>query len=343
MSYIQFALGMLLTVLAVFDLIYTVLSPNGSGLITGKFTRWSWRFILFISGKSGKASILNHAGVIITFSQIILWVILIWLGNTILFYSDSKSLIDPLKNLYVVSFTDKLYYSGYVLSSMGSGEYSPVGDWWKFYVGLISYTGVIYMSLSISFLIPVVEGVTKKRLLAVQIAEIGLNPKDMISRHYHNNCFDSFIERAYDLRTSIVELGQTHLAYPIIHYFHSSKKYESLSVNLVALDEAISILKNSLPDATIGQTIKLDEVRMSITFYLAALKIAYIEPEDDEPEVPQTSYYFENLPLNNHQNISSKYENIRQRRKLLLAYLQNDGWTWEDMETADDHVTISPN
>jgi hypothetical protein len=340
MSYILFAIGLIITILIVADLIFTVLSPNGSGFITGKITRWFWRILLALTGGNGKAHILNHAGITILFSLILLWVFIIWLGNTLMFYSDPQSLIDPIKNRYVTSFIDKLYYSGYVLSSMGNGDYNPASPGWKFYVGLISYTGVIYISLSISFLIPVVEGVTLKRKLAVEIAEIGLNPREMIGRHYQNSNFNSFITRAYSLKSDIIRLGQTHLAYPIIHYFHSDKKYESISISLTALDETISILKNSLTDDQIGDTGKLDEVRKSISYYLTALKIAYIEPEDAEPEVQNTGHVFQGLSISPVNRVSSQYENINDRRRLLLAYLQNDGWSWKDMEEACDDIVV---
>ncbi len=338
MNYFLFITGILITVLAVADLIYTVLAPQGSGYFTGKFTRWFWRILLGISSHDGSKRFLNFSGVIILFSLILMWVMLIWLGNTLIFYADESSLFSSNTNQYVTSFTDTAYYTGYVLSSMGNGDYIPVGKWWKIYVGFISYTGVIYMSLSISFLIPVVEAVTMKRIISLRISEIGKNPFHILERHVRREDLSRLLSRIYPLRQDVLKIAQKHLTYPIIHYFHSGNKNESLPLSIVSLDETISILLYGTKMEDEDDCRKLEEMHTAFTYYLSTLGSAFIDPSDDLPELPDTKNYADKLPLTF--SDPPEYDAIADRRRLLLAYLQNDGWKWKDMAKNDEEIIL---
>lgn len=343
MNYFLLILGLIITTLAVLDLIYTVLSPSGTGMISGRFTRYAWRLLLFLNGSDGKSRGLTYAGAFILFALILLWVFLIWIGNTLTFYADPESLYNPSRQVYVTDFADTMYYTGYVLSSMGNGDYTPMSTVWKLYVGFISYTGVIYMSLSISFLIPVVEAVTMKRKLAISIAVLGNNPSHIIERNSTYHDVTSLVDKLYDFREDIIKMGENHLTYPIIHYFHSTHKYESLQIYLVALDETLTCLLYSLKDLDDSNKRKLEELRQTLTFYLSTLDHAFIDPKDDEPEIPEMNRHREKLVILEPEEIRQAFHNLGDRRKLLLAYLQNDGWQWADMEKNSEEIKFKMN
>ncbi len=266
-----------------------------------------------------------------------------WIGNTLIIYSDPQALKVPSDGAYITSFIDKFYFTGYVLSSMGNGDYVPASAIWKFFTAFISFSGVLFMTLAISYLIPVVEAVTLKRLISIRIYQIGASPEDILSKHYRQGSYKELINLISSLDKSILKVAQNHLAYPVINYFHSVKTYESISIYLAVLDETISILSVVIPKTKRDENFyRLDSTKEAITFFLSTLKSAHISPSDDEPEHPDTSYFEVNeIPkLEDDEEIKNQFMHLVERRKLLLAYIQNDGWTWRELSHPQGSITI---
>ncbi len=342
MSILIFLVGFIIVTATILDILYTVLAPNGSGLITGKLSYWIWRSSLALSGSDGKSWLLSNIGVFMLIFIVQIWVALIWLGNAIIVYADPEALYNSSQTAYQSDFISKLYFSGYVLSAMGHGDYSPVSDWWKFYTAFVSFTGVIFISLAISYLIPVIQAVTNKRAFSLKVASIGKSPENMLVTNWKQDDFKFLIEQIHELKSGIFKLAQQHLAYPIVHYFHSKHRYESTSICLAMIDETITILE-TIKDTENDDsplTDKLKNTRLAITYYLSTLKGSYIDPEDDAPEVPKLDYLDEHkIPTEvDEDQILKNFERHITRRKMLLAYVQNDAWEWKDV--VEEHSTI---
>lgn len=341
MDLVLFGTGVIITLFVVYDMTFTILSPKGAGFIADRTTRGIWRLTLNLSGKNGRNRILTFAGPLILLAIVLTWIILLWVGNTMIVLSDDTSLWSSARNAHVTDVPDKAYFIAYVLSSMGSGDFTPNGDWWMIYTGFISFTGVVFISLGISFLIPVVEAITLKRQIALQIHALGTNPKNIL-QNYDSDGFKDFMDRLDAMEPSLIKLSQYHLAYPIIHYFHSTKHFEALPIKLVGLDEAMSILMYEVSKNGISDVQILRRAYSAMTYYLSTLAEAFILPGDDEPEHPETSYLTDVSPKDSIHGERSDSDLVL-RRKLLLAYLQNDGWEWKDMVNGRDAITLDKN
>jgi len=338
MNITLFVVGAVVTLVAVYDIIYTILSPRGAGFIADRVSRGIWRFSLAMVNRNGRKTMLRLIGPVLLLIIVLNWIVLLWIGNTLMVYSDPESLWSASRDEFVPGVMENMYFAAYVLSSMGSGDYTPASDWWLFYTGFISYTGVVLISLGISFLLPVIEAITLKRQVSLQIHNLGKNPRQILER-YENDDFVELLERLKELEPLLLQLAQYHLAYPVIHYFHSVHLYESLPVKLVSLDETMSVLLYKVDSEKIEDIRSLERAYAAMTYYLSTLASAFIQPKDDEPERPDTTY------LQNASEVTSSRgtghdKDLEKRRKLLLAYLQNDGWNWRDMEEAEDTIEL---
>ena len=341
MSIFLLSLGVIILFATLIDILFTVLAPNGSGFITGKLSHWLWRLALSVTGHRGESKILSNIGVFILLFVVLNWVALLWIGNAIFVYADSEALYNSTQTAYKTDFISKLYFSGYVLSAMGHGDYSPASDWWKFYTAFISFTGVVFISLAISYLIPVIQAVTSKRSLSLKIAIMGQSPEDIITKNWKQDNFKFLITQINELRPSIFQLAQQHLAYPVIHYFHSTYRFESTSICIARIDETITILDAIMDHEANNELLdKIQSTRTAITYYLSTLKGGYINPSRDQPEIPKITYLDNHkIPRSaNDDEIKKEFDKHEKRRKMLLAYVQNDAWTWDDV--VDDHSEI---
>lgn len=333
-----FSIGLIITVLTIYDLVYTILSPKGAGFIADYIARKIWRLSLFLCNHNGTKRFLSFVGPFIILIIVLSWIHLLWIGNTLIIYSDPEAVYSTDTNNYITDFSENLYYTGYVLSSMGNGDYTPQGRWWQFFTGFISFSGVVFISLAISFLLPVVEAVALKRRMALKIFSFGENPIKIL-RKYKNDEFKELYSSIENLQENILKLAEYHLAYPVIHYFHANTNFESLPLNFVKLDEVLTHLLSSKDRPEFSDSIKLEGTRQSLTFYLSTLESAFIKPSDDEPERPNK----DNTPEEILRDIDTNHYNegtLVYRRKLLLAYLQNDGWTWDDMISCEQNINL---
>lgn len=331
-----FSLGLAAVLVGLFDMMSTILAPRGAGLVADRVSTGLWRIFLFLARKDGKNKLLRLAGPVLLLVIVLIWILLLWVGNTLMVYSDSEALTLLNTEVFVEGFAEKMYFIAYVLSSMGNGDYSPAGEWWMLYTGLISYTGVVFISLGISFLIPVIEATVLMRQVALRIHALGRSPEGILTK-YAPNRYGALFKVLDDLQPSILKLAQYHLAYPIIHYFHTEHRFESLCVKLATLDETMSIMLYKIPKEDISDVFVLERTYEAMTFYLSTLDTAFIHPSDDEPEYPGTSY-LENVSEETSVKGREQGPGLVKRRKLLLAYLQNDGWNWTDVAEGDERI-----
>ena len=152
MNYLTFFLGLVLFSLAVLDLLFTALSPTGAGFITGRLSKGLWKTFLFLSRKVGARRLLEMAGPLITGVLLINWLLLIWTACTIMIYSDEASVMNMETNTSA-SLISKIYFTGYTLSTMGNGDMEPGDGFWEFFTALFSFSGLILISIAISYLI----------------------------------------------------------------------------------------------------------------------------------------------------------------------------------------------
>lgn len=337
-------LGLLIVIIGVGDILYTVLSPSGAGYCSGKCVHWIWKLSIMIAGHDGKKKFLPHIGIFAMLFIVLMWVAMLWIGNTVALYADDGALLNSNQDGHQKDFVSKLYYISYVLSAMGHGDYSPATDFWKCYTAVVSFTGVIFISLAVSYILPVLDAVTNKRSIAIRIWTLGATPNEILERRLNNESCKGLVEDLLDLNASLIELAQQHLAYPIIHYFHSTKHHESTALAIAKLDEVVSTLEYLLIEVNTELHLldNLYKVRTALTYYINTLHSAYINPNDHQPSLPIfniTNMYEGHLSSKN-AKFEEHFNRLSDRRRLLVAYVINDGWSWETLTDCDSTINI---
>ncbi len=65
----------------------------------------------------------------------------------------------------------KIYFAGYTIFTLGNGDYQPLGGW-RIVTVIANATSLIIVTLSISYLIPLLSAVVEKRVLAGRISPL---------------------------------------------------------------------------------------------------------------------------------------------------------------------------
>jgi len=332
MNFAWFSAGVILVAVSNADLIYTTLSTNGAGLLSGNLAKLIWKILFLLSRQKAQSRLLNYAGMIITISILTTWILLAWAGYAFIFISDADSIRHGQTNA-IATIWEKVYYAGYSLSTLGNGDFYATSAFWRVFTIIVALSGLTMVTIAITYLIQVITAEIEKRQLALHIAVLGGTPQSILLNSWDGKNFQQLENDLSTLTPKILSHSQHHMAYPIIHYFHSNRLRESTSVNLAALDEAVTILLLCIPPEARPSKVALRNIRTALTTYLITLEGDFLYPSEKDLPLPDLeSLHRRGIPLlEDHERIIHEYNQLIKRRRMLRSIIEYGGWNWNDL------------
>ncbi len=324
MATLLIGLGLGLLILTLFDLIKTTLvsSPYG-GPLTARVAQGVWSAFVRLSGNRRNP----FTGPSVLLAMLLTWLLFSWTGWTLLFSALPDAVVEAQSGR-LANFPERVYFTGYSLFTLGVGDYRPVGAVWQVATVLCAAQGFVVITLSITYIVPIVSAVTQKRQLAVLISQLGTSPELIVTTAWNGRTFGWLESQLVNLLPLLAELHLQHDAYPVLHYFNDAKRKQAVVAALAALDDALMLLQLAVyeearPDANV-----LRSVRQAVGDYLATLAAVHVRAAQAPPPLPSL------VPLRSAGiPVVSEADFLRagleeHRRRLLLALLERDGWSW---------------
>ncbi|MEZ7499026.1 potassium channel family protein [Flavobacterium sp. Arc3] len=331
MNYFVFLVGVILLLATAADLINTSLSGRGAGFISKRLSKSIWNILLILTKKTGRRKILDLGGAIILVSILINWLLLIWISASLLFISCPDSLINVETNS-PTTVINKIFYTGYTLSTLGLGDIEPEGNFWDILTAILSFTGLILISISITYLIPVVSAEIMKRKISVHINTLGGSVEEILLNYWNGKDFKELEQPFISLIDSIILHAQNHKAYSVLHFFHSSDRKEAFVLNLTNLDEVLTVLLHNIPAEQGPSFNVLIRLRKAISSYLVTLPATFITPGKKTPPVLiLTALENKGIKVISGEKVDLEYAKLKTRRRLLLSLIKDDGREWADL------------
>ena len=338
MNYYIFFLGILILIITTSDLITTSLSISGAGFLSRRLSTGIWKILLAIHRRWGTSKVLGMGGVIILVSILINWLLLIWFSASLLFISRPDSLMNVETNT-ATTIASKIFYTGYTLSTLGLGDIEPVGSFWEILTSILSFTGLISISIAITYLIPVVSAEIVKRRVSVYITTLGCSVHEILLNYWNGKDFKE-LELAFSNLTNLIILhAQNHKAYSVLHYFHTTDRKEAFVLNIANLDEVLTILLTCIPEHQRPNHNIVMGLRKSISSYLITLPAVFITSAKEVPPIfDLRKLETRGIDIIQNPDVETAYKNLSARRRLLLSLIKDDGWEWEDLQAGTyDH------
>lgn len=320
-------LGILIYFGVLYDIVKTTLSMEGGGWLTNLISRGFWRSLLELSGRNPKSPILNHSGYILLISIIGVWVLALWGSFFLLLLSYPSSVINNTTHV-TAGVWEKLYYAGFILTTTGVGDFVANTNLWRIISDIFSATGLVFITMSITYFVPVLSAVITQRQLGLAIGSLGSTPIDMLMNGYHNKNFKNFIKQITKFSNILFKHSQNHRAYPVIHYFHNTQQNNAVILQIAKLYEALLIFEHAVKEELHPPPLKLVQIKKSLENYIEVVaKVDNLKVRNRE----QPQIYLQ--PLKNQPfmarmdiELSSK---IKEQRLILLKLIQNGGWDWK--------------
>lgn len=329
MSYLFLLIGILLFVGVVWDILKTTLSLQGGGWFTGRYAHFFWNSILKLSGRNGHSKLLGEAGYLLLVSIILIWVLSLYSSFVFLLLSSPDSIINSSTKV-PADLWEKIYYGGYVLSTLGNGDFIASTNLWRLVTNLYALTGLILITMSITYFVPVLSAIIKQRKLGINLSTLGNSPQQILLNAWNGENFDFLINQLQSLSSDILEYNQNHRAYPVIHYFHISKKKYTIILGLARLNEAVFILQTGLNSNYIIPQNKLASITAALNNYVEVITdVSHLKIKDEnQPQETETSSLKEYVFFKD----SKKYNDRMLHNRLVFSKLiEQDGWKWKDI------------
>jgi hypothetical protein len=320
-------LGIALIGYAVLDLLWTTFLEGGAPLTTHACARVA-RGMLRLQRRCAARRVISLTGLVSVVVTVGTWTTLLWAGWAFLFSASPTSLLDASTGRPAGAW-EKIYFTGYTLFTLGLGDYKPNGHFWQLATSIAAGSGFLLFGLALAYVVPVISAATQKRQLAVYITSLGRTPDEIILRAWNGQDTRALAPHLQSLTALLALLGENHLTYPILHYFHGAQRIRASAASVAALDEALTILECGLQQGCSLDLPSLGAARESITSYLDTLRPALVVPSRGAPPPPS----LDNLrgmgvPVVGDELFARAMALMSERRQLLLSMVANEGWDW---------------
>jgi len=317
---IYLIIGLILLGFGFYDFFYTTLSASSSSIIPTTVSKVVHGIILAIEKKTNR-KVFALSGLILNLTIILVWVIIIWAGLYFLFSFDAESILNSEGR--IASDSERLYFTGYVLSTLGNGDLNPISTFTQVITSSFSFFGFIFFTTAMTYLISVYSAVINKRHLSLAILNLGNSPEEVI-RMLHN-AQPSFIYLQINSIQEKVDLVNEHYqAFPLIHYYHNVEINASFSLNIVKLDEALTIMLSSSNSPHYRE---INFLKKSMDSLLKRFDEFHNIPELKEP-VKELDWKYLGYSIEQAGKELAKKPEIVHRRKILTSMLLHEGLQW---------------
>ncbi|SEW31396.1 potassium channel family protein [Natrinema salifodinae] len=327
MNVVYLALGAVLLAGTVVDLLWTTLwVEGGAGPLTSRVMAWTWRTLRRLGSENPWLRSLS--GVVIFVLSLAMWILLLWSGWTLLFASAERALVDTLHR-GPVSWADRFYFTGYTIFTLGIGDFVPRTGRWQFVTTLATASGLLFITLSVTYTLSVLDAVTQKRAFANNVNGLGTRSEAIVRRSWNGETFRALDHPLDTIATQLNTLTANHKAYPILHYFHSTQAARAPVVEIAILDEALTLYRFGIPSEDRPNEIVLRTARASVQRYLETLHEAFIDPADRTPPAPALTPLREaGIPTVSDDEFAESLRDVRDRRRTLLGLVESDARRW---------------
>ena len=325
-------LGILIYLLIVIDVIQTTLSLQGGGWLTSRFSHFFWKGFLNISGKDGSSKFLSHAGYILLIAIVIIWVLALWGSMVLILYSNLGSIIQSSTKA-PAGLWEIIYYSGFSLSTLGVGDFIAAGNYWRILTTMYSFTGLILLTMSVTYFIPVLSAVIDQQKLGISLRTLGSTPQEIVLNSWNKKDFKRLTNKIDDISDAIIKYSQQHRAYPVIHYFHNPKQKNNVVLQLTRLYEALIILTNKIKEENRPSLQVLQPLIVAFENYFETIsEVTHINVKEKNPPEISVQILQEQSMVPNSPEQRNIEENIMEKRRFFKTLLYQDGWKWADVE-----------
>lgn len=328
MSYLLYVLGAAIIIVTLIDIIWTTLwVDGGAGWITDRLTTGIWRRIL----KSGKENLMNISGPLILTVTLFTCFFLLWFGATVFFAGDLGAIVHSSSS-QSITWYQLPYYSGFVVFTLGIGDFTPQTTFFQITTALFSGIGMLMLTLGASYILSIVSAVVEKMTLARNIMGIGESSVDFLQTIWNGKNFNQLDDVLADLNSQITQYTIQIQAFPLLKYYHSEDIEKATTVAIAVLYDSVLVLRYGIKTERLVNTTLVDATVKSINNFIDTSSDSYGNLFEDydknPPKLELSSLEQTRIPLNRQEDYEKNMEEYEDKRHQLQKIIMIDHHDW---------------
>ena len=255
------------------DFVFTTIGASIRPILAGRVA-WGAFSALKAAARGTDRAVVHHAaGPLVMVAVAATWILGIWLGWTLVFLSDPASVTWAASDR-VAGFWGTLGHAGRQVSTLGSGTTDPEGTVWYVMGVLGAISGMIVMTLGVSFILTTTASVTGGRALC-GLSE-ALDPADP--------------ENAATLLPALAEVVAALNSAPFALYYSSSVPTRRLPNRIAVLVQraassprAMRLYRpvlNDLPNLDVAEAMGDEAYARAVEAWSRRYELAPMSPEE---------------------------------------------------------------
>ncbi|MDT3437516.1 potassium channel family protein [Haloarcula sp. 1CSR25-25] len=256
-----------------------------------------------------------------------MWIALLWGGWMFVFASAENALRDTI-DTGPISWVERFYFVGYSLFTLGNGDFAPRDGLWQILTALMTASGMLLVTLSITYVLSVLDAVTQKRTFARNVSGLGLDGEAIVTTAWNGDEFDDVALPLNSITTALNELTSNHKAYPVLHYFYTDDREAAAVLCVASLDDALTLWQRATPEAKRPSNSVLENARSSVQSYLDTVS-TFATQSDEHPPLPDLAVLHKaGVPTVSDEEFDDVLEELKERRQTMHGLIQADARQW---------------
>jgi hypothetical protein len=295
--------GAVLLALLLADIFTTVFNPEGRG---GPINRVQngllWRAFRAVGVRRDgtvRRALLSYCGPLLAVLTIVVWALVLIGGFALIYYPFLETSFTYPYGRSGTLWVESIYYSGYIASTLGSGDVIPTGVGMRLLTALQSVLGFALFAMSVAYVLAVYQQLGTATALAIDIFGYFRRGVQGTLEEARSGGGESLYQWV-DLTTrQLLRVTQAYSQYPIIGYFHPRDDTRSLTVqigNLLSLLQVTQEHAAASPPRGADLHPSLLALQTAVAAHVESINRDVVprmfEPGDrqDEPVALQSSY-----------------------------------------------------
>jgi hypothetical protein len=252
------------------------------------------------------------------------WVPLLWGGWTLVFAGAEASITDT-PNRGPVSWSDRIYFAGYTIYTLGNGDFYPTSAFWQFATVLASASGPIFTTLIVTYVLSVLGAVTQKRAFASSVHGLASSGPRIVSVSWDGDALQGLDVPLTTLARELETLTSNHEASPALRYFHSQRSEHAPTTSIATLDDSLVLLRFGVRTQRDPNDVAIESIDSAVNSYLDTIRGTFVESADRTPPVPSLDPLLEaGVPTASDTEFTAAVEEVDERRRVLLGLVESD-------------------
>ena len=273
----------------------------------------------------------GSAGGLLSFCTVVMWMGLLWFGWTLIFLPVADAVVrtstgepaDPV---------ERIYFTGLTLFTLGLGDYRPDGPLWQILTALCVANGFLAVTMSATYLVPMLSAAVQKRAVASMIDSLGNTPEDIVINGWRDDSLLSLGSRLASISSQIVSTATSHLSYPILHTFSTTQAGRALSVQIAKLNEALLLVEHGVSPEVRPADLDISSAMRALKDFFNDAGQSGSKAAEDVPSPPELARLTgAGIPSVGPEEFESAIAGERGLRSRAFGIVHESGWSISDV------------